>query len=154
MLGAHLGPPVFPWRGLRGVDVEGAGGFGAPRAGDRIHTGLDVLALPGDTGITMHRGRVVYLGYVYGRGTPMRSIHIQGLDEWEHIYTKTYYVDPRIRVGDELPQGATIGIVQNIAGYHNAEGKMRNHVHIVVRTFVDPGPYLVDLPNPIVTGGR
>lgn len=156
----RIGPPSLPWRGLRGVDPEGAGGFGAPRGGGRVHDGLDFLALPGDDGVAPGEGTISHLGTAYGptvidpfTGKPYGSIHIQGTGPYAPFYFKILYVAPEsLILGQHVRRGQRLGTVQNIPAYYKAEGRMKPHVHLVVRTAADPGRFLAALPEPILYG--
>lgn len=134
---------MSPWRGLRKIDAEGAGGFRAPR-GDHWHEGLDVAGEPGDDGLSPIDGKIERLSYPYGNTGPnaMRSVHIKGTGVYQGIRCKLYYVDPSVSVRQRVTRGQRLGTVQNVAAYHNAEDRMVNHIHMEVWLAVDPGPML------------
>jgi hypothetical protein len=145
--------PVDPFRGFRGIDDFGAGGYGAPRMhhGKREeHLGLDCLAYVGDDEVSPICGDIVHIGIAYPDSN-LGSIHIQN----ERFKARLLYGKPlpTLIEGARVTGGDVIGVVQDVAGYHEAKqpGKhMLNHVHmdlwvrkegLWVRT--DPTPFLV-----------
>lgn len=131
--------PVSPYRGLRGVDAHGGGGYGAPR-GSRIHKGLDFVARPLDWGMSPLEGTVMRLGRAYVDNpeteldeSDLRSIHIQS----DTVWVKLLYVDPLpiLHVGSQVRAGMPIGHCQDRAKYvlNKDLGEFTNHIHMEVR---------------------
>lgn len=151
--------PVFPFRGLRGVDSWGAGGFGSPRdRGARKHNGLDFLGVPGDRVVAPIGGRITSLGFMYASCPKMRNIHITGTGDYDHYRAMAGYVEaaPGIRPDVIVRAGDVIGVLQDVSGYWAEQepkrvGAMKNHLHLGLRingTYVDPAQYLPkDLPT-------
>jgi hypothetical protein len=75
------------------------------------------------------------------------SIHIHS----PHFRTKILYASPSVRRGDEVRANAKVGVVQNIAAYYAAEGKMGNHIHLEVHR-LDPasGEWVLVDPEPLL----
>jgi hypothetical protein len=146
VMAVEVGPPTSPYRGLRGVDAWGSGGFGASRDGGlRRHLGCDFLAQPGDIALAPIGGRVVVVGTAYP-GSSLGSIHIQGDGPYAEYYVKILYVDPDVYVGTTVKAGDRIGQVQNVTAYYAAKspgkGPMPNHVHLELKAWVNPVAYL------------
>lgn len=152
-------PPVFPYRGLRGVDSWGAGGFMSPRdRGARRHYGLDFLGLPGDTIVASIGGVVESLGFMYANSPAMRNIHLRGMEEYEHYLALAGYVQaaPGIHTGVIVQAGDVIGTLQDVAAFWGDRepqhvGTMKNHCHFGLKIdgmWIDPARYLPkDLPT-------
>ncbi len=143
---SSLIPPVRPYRGLRGLDAWGGGGFSAPRdGGTRRHAGLDFAAAVGDAIVAPCAGTISHIGLAYPN-TDLASIHLEG----GNFAIKLLYVHPSIDtiVGLIVAQGAPIGIAQAVASYwqavHPERGRMTNHVHEEVRLREDGHVRLVD----------
>lgn len=157
-------PPVVPYRGTRGLDAFGGGGYGAPRSKackdksptcpackgtGRIHyshKGLDFVSKPGDGCVFPFSGIITQYGWAYIINGPMRSIHIRGVDEYADFSVKILYVAllDTLKLGYRGEMKAPLGLAQNISEYHNAVGKMVNHVHYELRLkgeLIDPTPY-------------
>lgn len=157
--------PVIPNRGTRSVDAFGGGGFGAPRSKScncpkeerpecpvcdgtgRIsykHKGLDFIARPKDTIVRPFPCAITRTGIAY-IGSTLGSIHLQGVDDFAMFRAKILYA----AVLDGLVQGPEIAgtwlaKAQDIATYHNAEGRMTNHIHFALwrdEELIDPAPY-------------
>lgn len=143
-------PPVLPYRGTRGLDAFGAGGFGAPRrkAGKAYqHKGLDFIAEPGDTIIAPFGAIVEPPGLAYADSN-LGSVHLIGLGDWDGWLLKLLYVAQREGLKHVAP-GDPIGLAQAVAAYHEAKtpnvGHMTNHVHLELRglgVLTDPTPYI------------
>lgn len=148
-------PPVFPWRGLRGVDAWGAGTYGAPRdGGSRTHPGLDFISVAGDAGIAVFDGVVSHLGWPYPWTRDLHLIYLDGRGEWAHYKAEMMYVQSDLKLGTEVKQGQQIGVCEPVAevwAQHLPErkGTMTNHLHLGIRvngihgesTHVNPGHY-------------
>lgn len=147
----QLLPPTVPYRGTRGVDAFGAGGFNAPRSRDGIsygHKGLDFLADPGDIIITPLPCFILTPGRAYS-GSNLGSIHLEGIGEWRGYKAKLLYVaqDTTIAYGQGSLAGGFLGRAQDVAAYHEANAgdgrKMKNHVHFELYKggeLIDPTP--------------
>lgn len=133
-------PFVSPYRGARGVDVQGAGNFGASRGG-RLHAGLDLLAIAGlDRGVAPFPSKVTQIGVAYA-GSSLGSIHLQGLGAYSGFRFHLMYVDPfKGILLSEFEAGDELGIAQDVAGWYAAKGQpgMRNHVHGALWLAADP----------------
>ena len=144
----EMGQPVVPWRGFRGVDPWGAGGFRAPRdGGQRLHMGCDILTLPGDSILAPIEGIISRVGLAKA-GTELGSIHITGTGDYAGWHVKMFYVlhGQSVHAGDSVKKGTILGIAQDVAGfYHTAFPQrpktMRNHIHIELRMNVDPARF-------------
>jgi hypothetical protein len=152
-------PPVFPYRGVRGVDSWGVGGFGSPRdGGSRRHLGLDFLGRPGEQIVASIPGVVGSLGFMYTTSPEMRNVHIIGAGEYDGYHILAGYVEarPGLTTGEAVKIGEIIGTLQDVAAYHRRRdpshpGDMRNHCHLGLKVngeWVDPAHYLPhDLPR-------
>lgn len=148
----QLASPVLPFRGYRGLDAFGSGGYGAPRdGGARTHPGLDFIGLEGDTGIAIMDAIVSQVGIAYP-GSTLGSIHLRGEGDFGGLEAQILYGAPLAGVvpGLHVPQGAQISTVQNVAAYweakHPERGKMTPHVHLRLKrngVVVDPTPYMM-----------
>jgi len=111
-------PPVFPFRGLRGVDGYGIGGFGAPRdEGQRRHEGTDYITVPGDVNLAPVPCKATARGLAYPHNPKLpdlHSLHLQGLGDYENWHFKILYVKTASDVvGVEYEAGAPIGICED-----------------------------------------
>ena len=137
--------PVVPYRGLRGVDRKGDGSFGSVRSqnGKKYpHKGLDILTEPGDVIVAPISGKIAHIGKAYSTGD-LGSIHIMS----GTMRVKLLYVECSRYIGSDVVAGATIGLAQDVAGWHG--GGMENHVHLEVYDdlrLVDPSDWLIN-PN-------
>lgn len=154
----RLMPWVSPFRGLRGIDPYGGGGFGAPRtkrAGDTIthypHRGLDLSATVGDQVVAALAGNILHIGVAYP-DSDLGSIHLISDNERGWLL-KLFYGAPlaTLTVGQRVNPGDVIGVAQDRTAYHDERG-MTNHVHGELYERVgsewvlrDPGQFL-DLP--------
>lgn len=147
----QLLPPVLPYRGTRGIDAFGGGGFNAPRSRSGKsygHKGLDFLANPGDLLIMPFQAFVTRQGLAYS-GADLGSLHLEGIGEWVGYTAKILYA---IKLGTlEFNQGVLaggpLGEAQDVASYHEKKAgdgrKMKNHVHFELRhkgELIDPTP--------------
>lgn len=136
-------PFVSPYRGARGVDVQGAGNFGASRGG-RAHLGLDLLAIAGvDRGVAPFPAEVKQVGIAY-KGAQLGSIHLHGLGAYAGFRIQILYVEPlRGLLEREVEAGEDLGVAQDVAAYYAAKGMpgMRNHVHGALWVCADPALY-------------
>jgi hypothetical protein len=150
-------PPAQPYRGLRGLDAFGGGGYGAPRSaaeGAYPHRGLDFASAVGDSCVAPCPCTLVAVGVAYLH-TDLASIHLHGIGDYADYEIKLLYAKPTVDaiVGSAWAQGAVIGTTQSVAGYwqaqHPERGHMVNHLHTELRLhqpdgswrLVDPTPY-------------
>jgi hypothetical protein len=130
--------PVDPYRGVRGIDAWGAGGFGAPRGGRR-HPGIDLVTVPGDIVRAPGSCRADRIGTVYA-GSGLTFVHLSAL-EW---HARLLYVapSPDLMLNSNLTAGTPLGIAQDVAAYYRAQDPTReditNHVHFEVFLLSDP----------------
>jgi len=161
-------PWVIPYRGTRGLDAFGFGGYGSPRAhkGQNVtHKGTDMIALPGDQVVAPATGLYSHSGPVYSHTPHLLSVHIRGTGEFYPYTFVLFYVQPRpgLMLDMTVKQGEVIGTAQNVAQYWydrvrtideewarrivRNDGRMTNHVHGEVRMPdgmpQNPGAYLM-----------
>lgn len=127
-----ISPPVMPYRGTRGVDAYGAGGFHAPRdGGARKHEGLDFVTVPGDKIIMPAGGLITGIGTAYPYST-LGAVHIACSDGIHFI--RLFYLNTGREVGTMLGQGDILGSAEDVAAYWELKspraGTMTNHVHL------------------------
>lgn len=162
-----LSPPVVPYRGTRGIDDFGAGGFGAPRekasAGTTQtpgrftkyeHKGLDYLGDPGAQCQFVMDARVwPPSGRAYADGScNLRSIHLLGEGAYDGLRAVVLYVMPGVADDTHGKRGDPLGTLQDVAAYHEGHepGKrMSNHCHTEIYELVngvwvlrDPGQFI------------
>lgn len=143
---AKILPPTLTYRGTRGIDAWGAGGFGAPRelptagAPEYKHKGLDCISVPTDLTPMPFDGFIESPnGIAYPDGD-LGSIHLRGEGAWSDMRIKLLYVKATLAfsVGLHFKRGAIIGAAQDVAGYwqpkHPERAPMTNHVHLEVYT--------------------
>ncbi len=122
----------------RTFDPFGSGAFGAGR-GDRTHKGQDYLASPLQPLISAFSLTVERIGQCYA-DTPEYKLIVLRYDS--QTVLKCLYIDPIVKVGDELNIGDKIGHVQNISKRYPG---MMNHFHlevIIEGDHVDPAGWL------------
>ena len=116
----------------RGSDDWGSGEYGASR-GNRTHKGIDyecpvkaLLHSPVD-------GEITKLGYPYADDMSYRYIEITDKEGYRH---RLFYVEPYVTYEQQIEEGDFIGVVQDVAGKYNKQGKgtMKNHVHYEILT--------------------
>ena len=148
--------PVYPYRGPRGLDASGGGGFGAPR-GDKTHPGLDCTTVMGDHIVALFDSQVHMRGIAYmdNPSTPLDeselgSFHLRNPDWWvQYLYLRP---SKAFGVGDYVFQGDCVGFAQDRSKYSTTV--MTNHVHVRIRhrevvdgeekwVLVDPAIYLL-----------
>lgn len=154
-------PPVVPYRGLRGVDAHGGGGFGAPR-GSRTHQGLDFAADTGDDTVASIGGTISRIGVAYIDNpdtaldeSDLRSIHIMGSGFWRDVWVKLFYARPldSLCLTDRVCAGGVIAHAQDRYRYvvDKSRGQMTNHVHLEVRVKQPDGSWLAVDPAMYIT---
>ncbi|MXN90145.1 peptidoglycan DD-metalloendopeptidase family protein [Flavobacterium sp. Sd200] len=129
--------PVTKNMKFRGYDPLGSGAFGAHRSGNtRKHSGVDVLATPGQDIFAPISGTAVRVAYPYKDDLSYTGILIKNA-EYE---VKMFYLSPTVVMGKQVTAGQKIGVAQNITAKHGAA--MQNHVHFEVRNsagvLIDP----------------
>lgn len=143
----ELIPWVRPYRGIRGLDAYGGGGYGAPRdGGARKHLGVDLIAEPGADVVSPFTGKIVHLGFAYPN-SDLRSLHIQHVSG---VRVKLLYAGSYFDVGQSVYAGQHIGFAQDVASYYalknpNVKARMTNHVHGEVfeaGPSIDPTPWI------------
>lgn len=127
-------PPVVPYRGTRGIDAYGAGGFNASRIHGGVaaaHMGLDFVAQPGDKVVAPCEARLMHIGRAYTDST-LGSLHLLTLDG-QH-WLKLLYAMTGLKVGTILAQGDLLGAAEDVAAFWGLKlpksGPMTNHVHL------------------------
>jgi hypothetical protein len=151
-------PVVVPYRGIRGVDGFGAGGFGAPRVHDKngvdrteAHLGLDLISEPGDAAICPFiEATYERFGWAYPWTRDLALVVLREAVEPRRT-ARVLYIAPLagLAPGARLRAGDQIGVAQPLAEIYAAriakraaEGdvwarikqrtnaKMTNHVHL------------------------
>lgn len=122
----------------RGSDGFGSGHFGASR-GSRNHKGVDLLANTGEAINSPVTGTVTKLGYPYGDDLSYRYVQVTvgGYD------FRVFYIDPSVRVGQEVTADTAIGLVQDLGLRYPG---IPNHVHFEIKSgggYLDPTPTLI-----------
>jgi murein DD-endopeptidase MepM/ murein hydrolase activator NlpD len=110
-------------------DRAGDGAFGASR-GTRKHAGIDYSCFPGQPVVGGVAGKVTKLGYCYGDDLSWRYVQVTDRGGLLHRFL---YVNPLVRVGQEVSTDTEIGIAQDITRRYPNQG-MLPHVHREVRT--------------------
>jgi hypothetical protein len=114
-------------RGVRGADAWGSGGWAASR-GDRLHSGLDFIADPGDLVRSPCYGIVTRIGQCYADDPSFKLVEILHPAAWVRVL----YVAPDVAPGDTVHAGTTpLGLAQDVASRYGAG--MTGHVHLDVR---------------------
>ncbi|MCH9686470.1 MAG: M23 family metallopeptidase [Deltaproteobacteria bacterium] len=121
--------------GLRRQDRWGSGHFGASR-GSRRHSGLDLVASPGEQILSPIDGTITRIAYPYS-GT----LEYQGavIVDASGLEVRIYYV-AGVELG-AVKAGDVIGTAQNLRRRYP---DITNHVHVEIRVSgakVDPTPY-------------
>jgi len=122
----------------RGSDGFGSGHFGAFR-GSRTHKGVDLLADSGEVIESPVTGTVTKLGYPYGNDLSYRYVQITAGD----YDFRVFYVDPSVRVGQEVAADTAIGLAQDLGRRYPG---IPNHVHFEIKkdgAYLDPTPTLI-----------
>jgi murein DD-endopeptidase MepM/ murein hydrolase activator NlpD len=126
----------------RNRDKHGAGYYGASR-GKRTHVGVDFKLEPEADVCAFRRGTVTKLGYAYGDDLSFRYIEIK---DNRDFYSRYFYVEPCVSVGDEIDLGACIGHSQSLLQRYPG---ITPHLHYEVfrsegggKAYVNPYAYL------------
>jgi murein DD-endopeptidase MepM/ murein hydrolase activator NlpD len=144
---------------VRGQDRWGSGEFQAPR-GDRVHNGIDIVTPPGSEVLAVSAGKVTKIGFPYSQAEPELGFKTENeRKRWQlkaalryvQVSTKTgqdvryFYVDPDVRVGDQVAVGRTLGFVQDLQPIYQG---ITDHYHFEVKwdgNYVNPYAYLEDV---------
>jgi murein DD-endopeptidase MepM/ murein hydrolase activator NlpD len=105
----------------------GCGYYNASRVG-HIHHGVDIIANVGENVYAPISGSVRRLT-VYPDTDLMKGIEITN----DKYAVKIFYLDSPLLTNEFVEKGQKIGVAENVAKYHDAEGLMTNHVHVEVR---------------------
>lgn len=163
-------PGVIPYRGTRGWDAYGFGGFGSPRehkGRNEKHLGIDFITIPGDRIVGPFTGIFTHSGPVYTWTGAFTSVHIRGTGEFYPYTVILYYVRPYAKLvpGYTVSQLEEIGEAQDVSGAWDERvktldeewardivrtgGKMTNHIHFELRMpdgqRLNPAPYLMHM---------
>lgn len=151
----HL--PVAVFRGVRGIDGFGGGGYGAPRVHDRngvdrteAHLGLDLITLPNDLAVCpFETATFERIGRTYAWNLSLTYVVVRETVGARRL-ARLLYVAPGADLvpGMALKAGDPLGLAQNLAGAYAehiadlarkgdawAQGKLRNgarmtnHIH-------------------------
>ena len=126
---------------LRHADAWGSGEYLASR-GDRVHRGVDFVAVPGTFIYSDVVGTVTKIGYPYEDNMFYR--YVQVLDT-EGNQVRYFYLEPAVNVGDEVTPDTILGAAQDLNPRY--EG-ITNHVHLEIKKdggYRDPMAYLLKL---------
>ena len=165
-------PIVMPYRGIRGLDGFGGGGFGAPRGRDdegnpKTHTGLDFITISNDSIVCPFiEAEFERPGWAYNWTRDLSLVILREVGGARRT-ARIYYLEPRhaLTAGEHLSAGNRIGHAQDLAGAYDrmvrsrakdgdewALEKLRigatitNHVHLGLfaadGTPIDPTPLL------------
>jgi hypothetical protein len=107
---------------VRGTDKHGSGAFGSNR-GARIHTGSDMVVIPGQEIFAPHDCIVRRSLLVYTDSQKWKGLELVGK---EHI-TRLMYVIPKPGIiGQEVKAGDVIGYAQKISERYE---EITEHIH-------------------------
>lgn len=123
----------------RGTDTWGSGYYRAPR-GDRLHNGIDKLAIAGSQLLSLTKGKVTKLGYAYADDLSYRYIEI--VDPMGNVL-RYFYILPVVKVGQHIDENTILGEVQNLDKRYPG---ISNHFHFEVKVnnkYLDPELYLM-----------
>ncbi|MFY0481674.1 M23 family metallopeptidase [Flavobacterium sp. PLA-1-15] len=113
-------------QGFRGCDGFGCGSFGASR-GDRVHQGIDIPTVKGETIFSPISGTVTRFPFPYGD-----DLRYTGIEIKNEIYSvKIFYLKATVPAGAIVKQGQAIATAQDIAAKYGSG--MTNHIHLEVR---------------------
>lgn len=118
----------------------GHGDYGMPRGGRR-HKGWDIVGEPGEYVHSPITGVVTKYGYMYSFALQFRYIQIEN-ETYRCRLGYSTLLD-NVKVGDQVNEGSTVGLLQDIAGYWDKG--MKNHLHVEVYKnglLTDPEPLL------------
>ena len=125
----------------RGVDAWGDGSYLA-RRGSRKHKGIDYACKVDAQIASPVWGKVTKIGI------PYRDSHLDYVQVTDRLgnHHRIMYIEPRVRLGEEVSQGELIGLAQGVsAKYTTPDRYMKNHVHYEIITpqgvTIDPEEY-------------
>lgn len=125
----------------RECDTQGCGHWGASR-GSRRHNGVDLECNIGTSINAPISGKVTKLGFPYGASDKLhlRYVEIESSD----YFFRVFYVDPAVKVGDEVALDTVIGHSQELGCFFPG---ITEHVHFEIKdkheNYVDPNPFLI-----------
>ena len=125
----------------RQPDKWGAGHFGASR-GSRIHHGIDYECPAFRAVLSPCAGKVTKHGYPYGDDLSFRYIEITDSKGYRH---RIFYVSPGQPVGNEVKEGQTIGISQDLEPRYP---EITPHIHyevILDDKYINPENFKISL---------
>lgn len=109
-------------------DSWGSGQFSAQRdGGTRKHSGLDVVAQPGENIYAPFDGQIVREAVAYNNDKSYRGVVLRGTGSWALHEIKILYVEGIISGG--VTKGQLIGTAQNLTTKYPG---ITNHVHVEV----------------------
>ncbi|OJU10287.1 MAG: hypothetical protein BGN86_02715 [Caulobacterales bacterium 68-7] len=112
----------------RGHDDFGDGYFGASRdGGERAHAGVDYMAQAGQTVRAPISGFVSKVGYAYADDANLRFVEIT--NPALGITARTFYIDPKVEVGQAVHLGWPIGTAQDLQPRYAG---ITEHVHLEI----------------------
>lgn len=126
----------------RTADTHGMGHYHAPR-GNRLHNGIDVACWAGSEVLAIHPGKVTKLGYPYADKPQYRYVQVTDPNGRDFRY---FYVEPGVRVGDDILQHEAIGIAQDLQPVYPG---ITPHIHVEIKDsgdFIDPTGFVF---NPV-----
>lgn len=95
---------------IRGEDAHGSGKWNAPR-GDRKHKGVDFACFPMTKILSPIIGECTKIGYPYGDDLSFKYVQVTDDAGRDHRF---FYLDPKVKVGDQILIGDVLGEVQNL----------------------------------------
>lgn len=125
-------------------DSWGGGHFGDSRdGGKRRHNGLDLIVQKGQAVYCPIDCYVTRNTTVYPSDPDWKGIVLRGINEYEGIEVKIFYMESVVMKNDFIPKGQLIGFAQAISERYSPE--MIDHIHLEIRDnkqLVDPMDYL------------
>ena len=122
---------------IRTIDRHGSGAWQAAR-GYGKHHGIDYAALPDSVVLSSTIGTVTKLGYMYNDDLSYRYVRVTTPLGYGIRYA---YVDPSVKLGDEVSVDQPIGVVQDIGNRY--EG-ITPHIHVDIKKdgeYINPETY-------------
>lgn len=122
------------------TDPYGSGEYGASRdGGERLHNGIDLIALPGVPVYSPFAGKITYKNKAYSDDSRFDTLHITNTDG--DIRVKLLYVKSSLNEGDEVFSNQVVGSVQDLSPKYRG---IKNHLHVelyINGIAQDPTPY-------------
>jgi murein DD-endopeptidase MepM/ murein hydrolase activator NlpD len=120
--------PIVKNQKIRGTDAFGSGAFNASRdGGSRRHSGIDIVATPGEAVFSPISGKVVRIAYPYANDLSYKGLLIEN----SSYSVEIFYITPVVAIGSHVAAGQKIAVAQNIAAKYGTG--MINHTHIEIR---------------------